>query len=98
MRWPPAYEALKLSRKRPGLHECASCKGMFKANEVAKDHIEPVIDLQKGFTNWDDYVNRLFVPVEGYQILCKPCHESKTLMEDQMREYFKKKNKVVDKD
>jgi 5-methylcytosine-specific restriction endonuclease McrA len=85
MRWPPRNEIIKNARVDRGLYECAMCKGHFKREYIDIDHIIPVIDVQSGFTNWEDYVTRLLPDVDGFQALCKTCHESKTILEDHMR-------------
>lgn len=82
--WPEANEALKLSRKLPGRHECASCKGLFKQCDVQRDHILPMIQVT-GFTNWHDVITRLFCSRLGFQILCKTCHSHKTDVENEER-------------
>lgn len=41
------------------------------------DHIIPVVGAD-GFTTWDDYIERMFVDREGFQVLCKACHKIKT--------------------
>jgi len=72
-----------------GKYQCAECKELFGPKEVILDHIEPVVDPKTGFTTWDDFINRLFCPVEGFQVLCHTCSDSKTIIEDHMREHFK---------
>lgn len=49
------------------------------------DHIDPVVDPKKGFTSWDDLIERLFCEKEGLQLLCPECHEEKTADERQER-------------
>ena len=85
LRWPPRSEALKRARVERGRYACAMCGGLFASNEVHIDHIIPVVDVQDGFTNWDNYINRLLPEVEGFQILCHRDHEIKTSLEDAMR-------------
>jgi hypothetical protein len=56
------------------------------------DHIEPIVG-EKGFTTWDDYINRMFVEESGWQAICRTCHTAKTNEEAQTRRSFKKKLK-----
>ncbi len=49
-----------------------------RLNNAAVDHIVPVVDPEVGFTNWDEYVERMFIEEDGYQILCWSCHSDKT--------------------
>ena len=65
---------------------------MFPSSEVQADHINPVIDPLVGFTTWDSVIERMFCETEGFQILCKPCHNNKSSAEKrQAKERRKKK-------
>lgn len=104
-RYLPRNLAQKNARKDRGLYECASCKSLFKAKEFAIDHIEPVIPLQEGFPmhpitggpDWTIVIDRLFCDVKGFQILCIPCHDIKTQIEDSMRASYNAKRKEEEK-
>ncbi|NIO44453.1 MAG: hypothetical protein GTN36_02765 [Candidatus Aenigmarchaeota archaeon] len=56
------------------------------------DHINPVIKLE-GWDDddWNGFYNRLFVDINGLQILCKCCHYLKTRIESDIRREFKNK-------
>jgi 5-methylcytosine-specific restriction endonuclease McrA len=60
------------------------------------DHKIPVVDPQEGFTTWDSYINRMFCPEENFQVLCSPCHDTKTKSEDHIRHRKNKSVKKVD--
>jgi 5-methylcytosine-specific restriction endonuclease McrA len=60
--------------------QCAACLSNFPATAVQVDHIIPVVG-RDGFSTWDDYIERMFVDKEGFQVLCKLCHKKKTLEE-----------------
>jgi hypothetical protein len=87
-RWPVKYEIMnqaKVGKKinkssgRIAMHfECACCKGHFPQKQVAADHIDPVVDPAKGFVDWNTFIDRLFIELEGFQVLCKDCHQLKT--------------------
>jgi hypothetical protein len=73
-------------------YKCAKCGRYFKdgGGEIAVDHIEPVISLNDGFTNFDEYIKRLFCDQSNLQVLCnykgeregiKSCHKIKTAEE-----------------
>lgn len=50
------------------------------------DHQIPVIDPVEGFKNWDEYMDRLFCPVENWKGLCSTdCHKKKTASESKVR-------------
>lgn len=46
--------------------------------KVCVDHISPVVDPEKGFEDWDTYINNMFCPEDNLQVLCGPCHDKKT--------------------
>ena len=97
LKYPPKYEALFKARvgkkfnqktKREGMHyKCYKCKREFPASEVQVDHRKPVVDPRKGFTNWDDYITRLFCVIRNLQVLCTKCHGIKTLNEKKRRKH-----------
>ena len=101
MRWKPAQEALNSSKEvyfitstkgkklRRVKFKCASCKKYYCRKEICLDHINPVVDPKKGFTTWDDYINRMYVPKSGYQTLCIGCHRYKTALEKNERKLNK---------
>ena len=88
-RWPARSEALKLGRVERGMYKCAQCLSTYPKQEIKLDHIQPVVNVATGFTNWDDFIDRLFCEAEGYQILCNQCHDTKTMIEDEMRKLNK---------
>jgi len=89
-RWGPKAQAKKNARISRGIYRCSACGELGPAtlppdpgkkrrkNNAAVDHIEPVVDPAVGKTTWDEYINRMFVEVEGYQVLCYSCHKKKT--------------------
>lgn len=93
--WRARTEAMTAARVSRGRYKCAQCDDLFGPKEVDLDHIEPVVDPKKGFTTWDDYIERLFCPAEGFAVICKQCHENKTLIEDAMREHYKQKKDYI---
>ena len=89
LHWPARNEALTDARSARGWYKCAMCQEEYKRDQVDIDHIKPIVSLKDGFTTWDDYINALFCPKEGFQILCQNCHETKTMIEDTMRMQYK---------
>ena len=56
------------------------------------DHIKPVVDPYREQGDWEGdalrvgaYVLGLFCPRDNLQLLCKPCHETKTALENEER-------------
>ena len=101
-RWLPKNIALKLAKtdepytihkdkdRSRNAYKCAKCLGSFRTNEINVDHIIPVVS-KSGFTTFDDYIHRLFSPVENYQILCIDCHRIKSNSETTERAEERKK-------
>jgi 5-methylcytosine-specific restriction endonuclease McrA len=83
--WPDRQKAYQNARVERGRYKCAICDNIFGPKEVQLDHIVPVIDPHQGFTDWDDYIKRMFVDVSGFQVLCKGCHAIKTHQENIIR-------------
>lgn len=83
-KWPPRWTIKQDARVERGKYLCNGCKQIVKAKEVEVDHIEPVIEVT-GFVDWNTYIERLLCEKEGYQILCKACHLSKSLSENLKR-------------
>ncbi len=105
-RWAPISECMKDARVSRGLYECAQCKnhvpptvkvGMKRVKNVAVDHIDPIIDPHKGFTTWDECINRMFCEKENLQVLCKDCHDEKSLEERAIASETRKRKKNNDK-
>lgn len=57
---------------------CSPCKSWTKSTAVSVDHIVPVIDVQVGFVDWNEFVRRLFCGPENLQVICDTCHNGKT--------------------
>lgn len=91
----PQAEALNRARITRGLYQCAICKNSFKKKETILDHIEPVVDVTTGFTTLDEYVERLLVEPEGYQVLCETDHAIKCSIEADLRKKYRNKSKKL---
>jgi 5-methylcytosine-specific restriction endonuclease McrA len=91
--WPARNEAIKAARAERGKYKCAECSGLFLRSQIQVDHINPVVDPKTGWTNFDDFINRLFCDVDGLRVLCRICHDSITSVQDAMRTYYTKKRK-----
>lgn len=89
--WPPKYKAVQKAYVQDGinpatgrkckLHRCEMCGGLFPQTGVQADHIVPVVGPE-GFVDWNTFIKRLYVEIDGYQILCKDkCHKRVTEIE-----------------
>ena len=83
LRWPARSQAMARARVEWGVYKCEGCKSTTRAKDVQADHIVPVVGSE-GFTNWDDFITRLFCSADNYQILCKTCHQIKTTINHDM--------------
>lgn len=85
----------KIWRWSKARRECLKAKTCAVCGTKAKlfaDHIDPVVDPQKGFQGWDVYIKRMF---DGkLQAVCKPCHAKKSKEENALR---RKKGKKCSK-
>jgi 5-methylcytosine-specific restriction endonuclease McrA len=82
--WKPLVNA-KLAARRPNQgknkrlkweYQCNHCKNWFSDKEVQVDHVIPVGTL-KCKEDLADFIERL-TPEDGFQVLCKDCHQIKT--------------------
>jgi 5-methylcytosine-specific restriction endonuclease McrA len=91
-RWPFKNMAKNLQRLERGLYQCQGCESTFSPSDIELDHIVPVIDVQTGFTTWDDFIKRLFIKTDGFQVLCSDiCHKNKTIIENELRIKYNQK-------
>lgn len=90
-KWPPKYQVLKEARRpyegedkrTKWEYKCNGCQDYFKSKEVSVDHIIPAGSLRCP-EEISGFVDRLFVGVDGLQVLCKECHHTKTQKERQL--------------
>lgn len=104
-RWGPRSSALKLARVDRGLYKCATCSGQFRNKDIVLDHVIPVVSIKDGFKfrpngapDWNDFIDRLFCDVNGFQVLCNVCHDNKTKIEDTLRAQYNAERKAVIKE
>lgn len=83
-KWGPKFEAKAKAKVAYNTYVCAACDGWFGTKEVEVDHIEPAGSLRK-YEDLPRFVERMFCEVDGFQILCKECHQKKTNAEKAAR-------------
>lgn len=76
-------------------YKCAICFKTLFAQETKIDHIEPVVSVsamreepissREGSLSLGSFVLRMFPTEEGFQVLCRPCHDTKTRSENEAR-------------
>ena len=97
-RYPPkqqcinnAYVKTQVNKKtgRKAKHyKCAKCKKLYPRTEVQADHTTPIVG-DKGFIDFNMWIERAFVAISGFQCLCKGCHTIKTNKERQQSKKVK---------
>ena len=70
-----AYKGTKELQKWE--YQCNHCKDWFMEKEIQVDHIIECGTLTCS-EDVPEFIERLFCEKEGFQILCKPCHQIKT--------------------
>jgi len=84
-RWGPRNEAIKAARVARGLYKCAKCGSIVPNKDKELDHVESVIRADGDRQSLGEFAGRLFAPVTGWQILCIPCHRTKSELENATR-------------
>lgn len=74
------------SNARLGRNEyfCQKCGVIGPKRNYQLDHIDPVIPVT-GWISFDDYIEKLYCDVNGYNLLCKSCHMTKSAYENAQR-------------
>jgi 5-methylcytosine-specific restriction endonuclease McrA len=57
---------------------CAVCGTWTGSMSISVDHIAPVVAVEVGFIDWNQFVARLFCGPENLQVICDTCHNQKT--------------------
>lgn len=100
-KWAPIHQAMKKANTSRGLYLCNGCNkkvplttkvGPKRHKNIFVDHIEPIVNPDKGFTTWDDFIEGLFCELENLQVLCKSCHDIKTKEENDRAKLRRQQN------
>ena len=68
---------------------CALCQRVAGNKDTHMDHVVPVVDPVRGFVDWNQFIDRLFVEVDGYRCLCSECHADVTAKQRAIRKAHK---------
>lgn len=85
LRWGPIWKTRLAARKdykgpnkrQKFEYQCNCCKEFFPAKSVQVDHIQEVGTLLE-LGDLPGFVDRLLCEQGGLQVLCLPCHKTKT--------------------
>ncbi len=74
---------------------CKACKQKTPLYLMQADHVNPIIPVDKTLEemSWDEVVNNIWCDPKCLDILCKPCHNTKTKAENKQRRMFQKERK-----
>lgn len=61
--------------------QCQVCDEWVSTSKMAVDHKIPVISVEEGKQDWDEFIARLWCAKENLQRICDPCHDKKTYAE-----------------
>ena len=84
-RWAPKNDSKKAACLERNTYRCCSCHKTVTNTEIQIDHVIPVVDPVIGFTTWDDFINRLFVEIDGFRAVCTSCHSEITAKQREIR-------------
>jgi len=96
-KWGPKTKCIKDARTRRGFYRCEGCHEEVTATlpplqgktkrikNILADHIDPIVDPVEGFMGYDEWIRRGFVELDGFQALCKSCHDIKSAEEREVR-------------
>jgi 5-methylcytosine-specific restriction endonuclease McrA len=62
---------------------CEKCRKLVENIEI--DHINPIVDPEVGFQDWNTYLNRMFCDPSNLQGICNSCHKLKSSKESAIR-------------
>ena len=96
-KWRPRNECLAAARVERGKYKCNECEEIVGRKEIQVDHIVPCVDPIKGWQGFEDYLDKMFCDLSGFQALCISCHKIKTKSEVETRSAAKKSKKKLDK-
>lgn len=104
-RWGPKQQCIKNARVRRGVYRCEECKELGpptlkplegnkkRRNNICADHINPIVSPSTGFVDYNTWIDRWLVELDGFQALCWECHNTKTREERGVAKERKAKEK-----
>jgi len=93
----PKYNKDGSLAKKPAVqYQCEVCSTWVSSTKVSVDHIDPVISVDDGFVDWNQFVDRLFCDKTNLQRICDDCHDKKTASERFERMYKKELSELND--
>lgn len=103
-KWKPITDCKKQANVRRGFYKCELCnkevpatikKNGKRVKNIHIDHIKPIVNPAKGFTTWDDLIEKMFCESDNLQALCTECHDEKTKQEREIAKDRRKREKEL---
>lgn len=82
-------------KKNSVQRQCQVCKQWSSASKMAVDHIVPVISIDEGFNDWNEFIDRLWCDKSNLQRICDTCHDKKT-QDERIERLYKKYDEELD--
>lgn len=78
----PKYNKDGSLAKKPHVQrQCETCQSWVGSTKIAVDHIIPVVSVENGFQDWNEFMARLWCDRSNLQRICSTCHDVKTQIE-----------------
>jgi len=75
----PRYRKDGSLAKKPAVQrQCEVCGAWVGSTKIVVDHREPVVSVDDGFNDWNEFIARLWCDKANLQRICDPCHDKKT--------------------
>lgn len=82
------------SKKDAVCYLCNRCKKYVGSTKISVDHKIPVVSVEEGFVDWNEFISRLYCGKENLQVICDDCHKRKTNFERFLRQFYKE-SKII---
>lgn len=78
----PKYNKDGSLAKKPAVQrQCEVCKNWVGSTKISVDHVIPVVSVEDGFQDWNEFMARLWCDRSNLQRICDDCHDIKTYQE-----------------
>lgn len=78
----PKYNKDGSLAKKPHVQrQCEVCLQWVGSTKIAVDHLIPVVSVENGFKDWNEFMERLWCDRTNLNRICSPCHDIKTQQE-----------------
>jgi hypothetical protein len=68
-------------KKNSVQRQCEVCSNWVSSSQISVDHVVPVISVDNGFQDWNEFIARLWCDKKNLQRICDTCHDKKTYEE-----------------